>query len=219
MSRRTEDHASRLEQKQQTRRALVDAALRLLGDKSFDGLSLREVTREVGLVPTAFYRHFANMEELGLVLVDESFSTLRRLLRSSRSTSLSRLEIVQRSVSTYIGYVKAHRTHFQFIARERFGGVEVIRSAIRAEIQELVSELAVDLSHFPFLDRWDEEDRKSVASLIVSAMMTATETLLEAPPDDAARQAAVIREAEKQIRLIVLAIPHITPSDLADGPG
>jgi len=68
-------------------------------------------------------------------------------------------------------------------------------------------------------DRWDEEDRKSVASLIVSAMMTATETLLEAPPDDAARQAAVVREAEKQIRLIVLAIPHITPSDLADGPG
>jgi AcrR family transcriptional regulator len=36
----------------------VAASLRLLEDRSFSALSLREVTREAGIVPAAFYRHF-----------------------------------------------------------------------------------------------------------------------------------------------------------------
>ena len=74
--------SSREEQKFQTRRTLMRAALTLMTEgSSFGALSLRGVTREAGLAPTAFYRHFKDMEELGLVLVDETFVTLRRLLR------------------------------------------------------------------------------------------------------------------------------------------
>ena len=35
------------------------------------------------VVPTAFYRHFASMDELGLALVEESFRTLRTMLREA----------------------------------------------------------------------------------------------------------------------------------------
>ena len=63
--------ATRQERKQRTRRALLDAALGLLEGQSFSSLSLRQVTGVAGIVPTAFYRHFDNMEELGLVLIDE----------------------------------------------------------------------------------------------------------------------------------------------------
>ena len=76
---------SRQERKQRTRQDLLQAALRLLEDQSFSGLSLREVTREAGVVPTAFYRHFDNMEELGLALIDESFRTLREMIRAARA--------------------------------------------------------------------------------------------------------------------------------------
>src|SRR5690625_7998074 len=73
---------SREEQKYQTRRTLMRAALTLMTEgQGFGELSLRGVTREAGLAPTAFYRHFENMEELGLSLVDETFVTLRRMLR------------------------------------------------------------------------------------------------------------------------------------------
>jgi AcrR family transcriptional regulator len=51
---------------------LLDAALKLMSDgRSFVSISLREVTREAGVVPTAFYRHFRDMDELGLALVDD----------------------------------------------------------------------------------------------------------------------------------------------------
>ncbi|RMF19514.1 MAG: HTH-type transcriptional repressor FabR, partial [Gammaproteobacteria bacterium] len=77
--------SARIEQKQRTRRALLDAALRQLGaDKSFANLSLREVAREAGIAPTSFYRHFNDMEELGLALVDEGGVALRQLMRQAR---------------------------------------------------------------------------------------------------------------------------------------
>ncbi|MFY8134203.1 MAG: TetR family transcriptional regulator, partial [Aquimonas sp.] len=72
-----------------TRAQLLSAALQLMGTgRSFASLSLREITREAGVVPAAFYRHFPNLDELGLALVEESGATLRRLLREARRTGL-----------------------------------------------------------------------------------------------------------------------------------
>src|SRR5207237_1768363 len=82
---RSRDTLSREERKEATRRAIIAAALRLLEDRSFAALSLREVTREAGIVPAAFYRHFESMEALGLVLIDESFRRLRDMLRGARA--------------------------------------------------------------------------------------------------------------------------------------
>ena len=82
---RTPEIATRQERKQLTRQALLDAALELLEEQSFSSLSLRQVTRAAGIVPTAFYRHFDDMEELGLVLIDESFRTLRTMIRAARA--------------------------------------------------------------------------------------------------------------------------------------
>jgi AcrR family transcriptional regulator len=205
-SRHREELAPRAEQKQQTRQALLDAALRLVADNSFDGLSLREVTREVGIVPTAFYRHFQSMEELGLVLVDESFRTLRRMMRAAREGALPHEQLVKRSVETFVGYVQAHRPYFQFLMRERFGGVASIRSQIRSEIRLFVSELATDFARFPGADGWSNEDLQMLSGLIVGAMISATEQVLELPPRADADD--VIRIAEKQLRLIILATPH-----------
>ena len=76
---------SRSQQKERTRRAIIDAAIGQLGEsKSFASLSLREVSREAGIAPTSFYRHFKDMEELGLTLVDESGLTLRQVMRKGR---------------------------------------------------------------------------------------------------------------------------------------
>lgn len=202
--RRREEHAPRAEQKQLTRQALVDAALRLLSEQSFDSLSLREVTREVGIVPTAFYRHFESMEELGLVLVDESFRTMRRMVRAARDGALPREKLIRRSVETFVHYVRAHRPYFRFILRERFGGVTSIRAAIRNEIRLFVSELATDLARFPDADRYSVEDLQMVARLLVNIAVAATERVLEEREDEQ----DIMRSAEREMRYIVLAAPH-----------
>jgi AcrR family transcriptional regulator len=198
---------SRRERKQRTRADLLQAALLLLKDKSFSGLSLREVTREAGVVPTAFYRHFTSMEELGLALVDESFRTLRQMIRSARSET-NPDHVIRSSVEILVRHVHAHRLHFLFIARERFGGVSALRHAIRSEIRLFSSELATDLARFPYLNAWSTEDLQMMAGLIVNAMVSTAEEILDVPIDDSEVENDIMRTVEKQLRLVALATPH-----------
>jgi AcrR family transcriptional regulator len=198
---------SRRERKQRTRADLLHAALVLLKDKSFGGLSLREVSREAGVVPTAFYRHFASMEELGLALVDESFRTLRQMLRAARSEANAQ-PAIRRSVEILVHHVHEHRLHFRFIARERFGGVSALRQAIRTEIRLFSSELATDLARFPYLNAWSTEDLQMMAGLMVNAMVSTAEEILDVPIDSSEAEHEIVRTVEKQLRVIALAAPH-----------
>lgn len=190
-----------------TRQLLLEAALQLLeGEKSFSSLSLREVTREVGIVPTAFYRHFSDMEALGLALVDECMGTLRSLLRTARATPLLPDQIISQSVAILSQQVHDHHLHFRFIARERYGGLSAIRQAIRREIQSFTSELALDLGRLPALNRWSADDLQMMAGLIVNALVSTAEAILEAPPQRPEVEQHIVKTAERQLRLIVLGV-------------
>src|SRR5437588_6408244 len=115
------------ERREHTRRALLDAALSLMdAGESFEALSLRSVARTAGVVPGAFYRHFASMDELGLALVDESFRTLRALLREARDQGLPPEHIIRRSVEILVEHVRGHRQHYWFVARVRSSGNPVL---------------------------------------------------------------------------------------------
>lgn len=196
------------ERRQATRQALLEAALlRMEAGESFDSLSLRSLARAAGVVPTAFYRHFAGMDELGLALVDESFRTLRGMLRQARARTASPEQVIRESVATITTYVQEHRQHFAFLARARSTGNTLLRHAIRSEIRLLTSELATDLMRFPILCDWTTEDLQMVAALLVNAMISTVEAILDAPVDDQEALAEIQRVAEKQLRLIVLGIP------------
>ncbi len=62
----------------------------LSAERSFASLSLREVAREAGIAPTSFYRHFRDVDELGLTMVDESGLMLRQLMRRAPADSQRR---------------------------------------------------------------------------------------------------------------------------------
>src|SRR5689334_6459196 len=141
--------STRRESKELTRQALVKAALKLLSKNSFDSISLREVTREAGISPTAFYRHFDDMEELGLVLVEEAFASLREMLRVARSDPSLYKDAIKRSIEVLVAHVRDHEGHMRFIARERHGGVRRLRRAIKRELELFGDELAIDLAAFP----------------------------------------------------------------------
>jgi AcrR family transcriptional regulator len=199
---------TRQERKRRTRETLLAAALELLEEQSFSSLSLRQVTRAAGIVPTAFYRHFDSMEELGLVLIDESFRTLRAMIRAASSDPRTE-HVIRNSVDILVRYVHEHDAHFRFIARERFGGVATLRHAIRSEIRLFASELATALSRFPpYLNRWPTEDLQLLSGLIVNAMVSTAEAILDAPAEDRKAEAEIVATVERQLRMIILGVPQ-----------
>ncbi|MDQ6805654.1 MAG: TetR family transcriptional regulator [Actinomycetota bacterium] len=199
--------ATRSERKQRTRDALIDAALRLLEEESFSSLSLREVAREVGIVPTGFYRHFENMQELGLALVDRSFRSLRDMLRGARGTADGDEHVIRRSIAVLVSDVHEHRAHFRFIARERSGGVASLRQAIRSQIRLLASELATDLARMPALASWSTEDLHMLAAMLVDVGVSAADALVDLDPCEADAEHEIASVAERQLRLVTLGVP------------
>ncbi len=174
---------TRSEGKERTRRAILDAALRLSEDAGLAGLSLRQVAKEVGIVPTAFYRHFESIDELGLALVEESFGSLRAMIRDVRQGTPSLGKIVDSSVEVLVDHVREQRTHFGFIAREKSGGSAVVRESVHREFDLFERELATDLARLP-MDHWSSEDLHTLANLIVGAMITTSESILRADARD-----------------------------------
>jgi AcrR family transcriptional regulator len=207
---------SQSERRQQTRQALLDAALDQLSDGiSFDQLSLRRVARAAGVVPAAFYRHFASMEELALVLVEDSVRTLRAMLREAREGGLPPRRMIARSVEILVSHVREHRRHFVFIADARASSNVVLRHTIRNEIRLFASELATDLARFPVLRDWTTADLQMLAGLFVDTMIAAIDAMLESPASaltvegpDGDPQSEIAELTEKRLRLIALAVPQ-----------
>jgi AcrR family transcriptional regulator len=214
---RTRESPSREERKEVTRRAIIDGALRLLGDRSFSGLSLREVTRAAGIVPAAFYRHFDSMDALGLVLIDESFRSLRDMLRGARAGQLDPSRIIESTVEILTASVTERREHWRFIGRERSSGVAALRYAIRTEIRLITAELATDLARFPGLSTWSTEDLNILASLFVNSMIIIAEAIEDAT--DAAALEQIKHTAIKQLRLIIVGVAGWRSTGAGPDPG
>ena len=163
-------------------------------------------------MPTAFYRHFDSIESLGLALVDESFVSLRAMLRDVRQgdpsggvPSLS--SIVDRSVETLVEHVRHQRSHFLFIARERAAGPPSVRAAIRHEIELCERELATDLARLPGTQSWSADDLRVLSNLIVTAMVATAEQIMVAVGRAGAHPTAekqLVENARTQLRMVLV---------------
>ncbi|HYZ55596.1 MAG TPA: TetR family transcriptional regulator [Streptosporangiaceae bacterium] len=199
---------TRQEQKQRTRQALLDAALRLMEHKNLGSLGLREVTREAGIVPAAFYRHFRDLDDLGIALVEESLGSMLPVIRDARRGLTDSDEIVHRSLEVLLAYLDMHRDHFRVIAREKFGGVTRVRQVINAQLQQAADELADDLSLLPDFTGWDRADLQMLTGLLVNQMLLLTATLLDVPADQPGEAQRVVDTARRQLQLIIIGRRH-----------
>ncbi|MBT2674349.1 TetR family transcriptional regulator [Streptomyces sp. SD31] len=195
-------------QKQKTRQALLDAALGLLEEQSLSSLGLREVTRAVGVAPTAFYRHFRSTADLGVALVEEALGSLHPMIRTIVSSSGDSDQRIERAVGLIAQHVATHPAHVRFIARERHGGVQSVREAIQDQLARFAEEVKAALTKDPLSAGWNDDDLLMLADLYVDQMlMTASLFLdaLEAPEEERRRVAQV---ATRQMRLISIGREH-----------
>jgi AcrR family transcriptional regulator len=195
---------SRQAQKERTRQAILASALELSQTQGFAQISLRQVARHAGIVPTAFYRHFESMEQVGLALVEQSFSTLRRMIRDAQRDPEVFDNIIDAAADVLVEAVKQSKAHFGFVARERVGGSEVVRTAIRHELDLFVSELAVVLARLPNIENWSSDDVQMVSRLFVRNMVSNAEEVVEMPDGRPDLEQQIKEGARRQMRLIVV---------------
>ncbi len=196
---------SREEKKSLTRQSLIDAALSIVGAGSnFASVSLREVAKNAGLVPTSFYRHFTDMEELGLNVVDDLGLVLRKMMRAARQKDGYKKGLLHSSIEVYVDFVCQHKSHFYFMSQCRTGGTPVLRQAIRNELKYFENELSSDIRSVPFLSEMSSQDREMMSQLIVSTVFDATIDILDLSDSSANYQNEFIESMKKKLRMIWL---------------
>ena len=192
---------SRKRQKEATRQKLLDAAgAELASGRSFDTLSLREVAKLAGIAPTSFYRHFHDMEELGLALIDEHGAGLLTLMHRVREQASEGRSLIRASVETLFDYIFSNQGVSRMILQESMAR----ESAFHKAAERLFVTLSKDLAEFLV---WDAQQRKVplsypqlAANSAVAILFTTGIALLDAPADyrDQRIEAAII-----QLRMIM----------------
>jgi AcrR family transcriptional regulator len=196
---------TRDEKKAQTRKSLMDAALSLTGNGSnFSSISLREVAKNAGVVPTSFYRHFTDMEELGLNIIDDLGLMLRKLMRTARQNEDYFDALAKSSVEFYANYVCTHKNYFYFMEQVKTGGTPTLRKAIRKELKYFANELVSDVRPLKNLANIDDADLDILCQLIVETVFENTIDLLDQAEVDPRYIETYTEHTLKKLRLIWL---------------
>ncbi|MBX3017353.1 MAG: HTH-type transcriptional repressor FabR [Bdellovibrionaceae bacterium] len=173
--------ATKSEQRNQTRHQLIQAGLRLSGEKGFGALSLREVAVGAGITPAAYYKHFHDLEELGLVLLDEVGLSLRRMLREARKRVEPGPDAIRVSIDAFLKFVNENGNLFRLLLGERQGATPAFRKAIHTEMDRFVAELAADLERLQGALNQPLRDPSLTAEGIVAVVFTLGAEALDLP--------------------------------------
>jgi AcrR family transcriptional regulator len=125
---------------------LMDAAVRLVDSKrSVSSLSLREIAREAGIAPNSFYRHFRDVDELAVAIIDRAGRGLRGTIREARKRLENDRGGVRSSVEVFMEALDDEQKYLKILLREISIGSDAFRNAVDRELNYFEEELNDEL--------------------------------------------------------------------------
>ena len=89
------------------RAALIAAGLEMARERGSEALGMRELSRAVGVSPTAAYRHFASLRELVLAVAREARTRLSDTLGERMGTAAEPADRLRAFGSGYLAFARA----------------------------------------------------------------------------------------------------------------
>ncbi len=187
----------------------MNAALALVGKgRHFASIGIREITRQAGVVPTSFYRHFRSVDDLGLQLVDELGLVLRRMMREARANVLHADRLIEESVEIFVAHAQANRSFFLFMAQGLAGESRAVQEGIRSEMRFFANELANDLRRLRLLENLSDADLDMTCDLVVRTVAFSLADILSISPDDDYQVGQVRKRTTRFLQLVFLGAGH-----------
>ncbi|MFC5696374.1 TetR family transcriptional regulator [Pseudomonas sp. GCM10022186] len=199
------------------KRLLMEAALRLGSrNRSLGSLGLRELAREAGLNPNTFYRHFKDVDDLGLAIIRTIATQLRQPLRDLRREAAARAvlgdggvmpkllgidlgrgrRVCHETVQLFFDFVDGHAEAFIIGVRELHGASPVLRAALREVMEDFAADMAEDVREYQLLPALVAEPVVQRVSSLVSRNLFQLSLDYIGEPE---RREAIRAEAEEQV--------------------
>ncbi len=184
-----------------TREDIVAAALTLVGpQRSVSSLSLREVAREAGIAPNSFYRHFHDMDELAVALIELAGSSLRRIIGAARSRVRSNASVVRSSVEVFVAQLFSDDRLLHILLREGNVGSDAFKQAVERQLAFFEEELTIDLIRLARAERKPLYDPALTAKAVTRLVFAVAATAMDSPRE---RQSQLTEELILVVRMIV----------------
>ncbi|MEK5782791.1 TetR family transcriptional regulator, partial [Acinetobacter baumannii] len=74
------------------------------------------------IAPNSFYRHFKDIDELAIELIDRAGLVLRKILNESRLKASKQNSIIRSSVEVFIAQLDADEGNLSLLLREGYTG-------------------------------------------------------------------------------------------------
>lgn len=129
------------EERERIARSLLRATLHLAAAHGFSGLGLREVARAAGIAPTSFYRHFQDMEALGLSIIEDLGRELAKNCHDRAKESQSASNATAVLALAWMAEAEADPELMRFLLAERVGALRPFRDAIEQSLTEFTAAL------------------------------------------------------------------------------
>ncbi len=96
------------------RKRICDATRAVFMNEGADGISMRRIAADVGITPTAIYRHFTDKSALIAAIVDEGFSILENKMRRAARGRTGR-DTLKRLLDGYSDFALAYPQYYDFM--------------------------------------------------------------------------------------------------------
>ncbi|HJF28041.1 HTH-type transcriptional repressor FabR [Acinetobacter bohemicus] len=195
-----------------TKEELFQAALNLIGpEKSISSLSLREVAREAGIAPNSFYRHFKDIDELAIELIDRAGIVLRQILHEARLQASRQSSIIRSSVEVFIAQLDADEGNLSLLLREGYTGSKSYKEAVERQLNYFQQELQEDLIRFERLNNKKLFHPDIVSKAITQLVFNMGANVIDMP---AAERQEIAEQTMIMIRMILEGSRHLEQSQL-----
>lgn len=181
---------------------LFQATLRLISPgKSVASLSLREITREAGISPNSFYRHFRDTDELAVSLIVLAGERLRSIIREARLQAQQTESVIRSSIEVFVEQLHNDEGHLSLLLRESYIGSEAYKKAVEDQLNYFTQELLDDLNRFEQREKQqDLAHADIVAKAITRIVFHMGAQILNSPKD---QQQKIAEETIAMIRMLL----------------
>ena len=111
-----------------TRRAILDAAEKVIGGGGYNDASISAITRAAGVAQGTFYIYFKGKDEVFRELVIEMGRLLRRALTQAAESGSDRLAAEKEGLRAFLTFAKAHPNLYRIIQEAQFVNPEAYRT-------------------------------------------------------------------------------------------
>lgn len=184
-----------------TQEELFQATLNLIGpEKSISSLSLREIAREAGIAPNSFYRHFKDIDELAVALINRAGLVLRQIIREARLHANQQKGVVRSSIDIFLQQLDADEGNLGLLLREGYTGSPSYKRAVEQQLTDFQHELQDDLVRLGRLTHQHVEHADIVAKAITQLVFNMGAKVLDLSREE--RQVTA-EETILMIRMII----------------